>query len=128
MKSFQFSPSRFRRSLAVAMGEPEKFQHYEVQRKPDGALHELGRGAMGVTYKAYDTNLRIDVALKVISPAFLGSELARQRFLREARSAAALRHTNVASVLHLGNEGDEAVVIGHSGTVLTVRIMVNQKH
>jgi len=29
---------------------------------------------------------------------------------------------------HLGNEGDEAVVIGHSGTVLTVRIMVNQKH
>jgi serine/threonine protein kinase len=88
------------------MGEPEKFQHYEVQRKPDGALHELGRGAMGVTYKAYDTNLRIDVALKVISPAFLGSELARQRFLREARSAAALRHTNVASVLHLGNEGD----------------------
>ena len=88
------------------MAEPEKFQHYEVQRKPDGSLYELGRGAMGVTYKAFDTNLRIDVALKVISPAFLGSDVARQRFLREARSAAALRHANVASVFHLGNEGD----------------------
>jgi serine/threonine protein kinase len=105
-ESFQFSRSLFRRSLADAMAEPEKFQHYEVQRKPDGSLYELGRGAMGVTYKAFDTNLRIDVALKVISPAFLGSDVARQRFLREARSAAALRHANVASVFHLGNEGD----------------------
>ena len=88
------------------MAEPEKFQHYEVQRKPDGSLYELGRGAMGVTYKAYDTNLRIDVALKVISEAYLGSDVARQRFLREARAAAALRHANVASVFHLGNEDE----------------------
>lgn len=88
------------------MADPEKFQHYEVQRKPDGTLHELGRGAMGVTYKAFDTNLRIDVALKVISEAYLGSDVARQRFLREARAAAALRHANVASVFHLGNEDD----------------------
>jgi serine/threonine protein kinase/TPR repeat protein len=106
VESFQFSPSLFRRSLVANMAESEKFQHYEVQRNLDGTLHELGRGAMGVTYKAFDMNLRIDVALKVISPAFLGSEVARQRFLREARSAAALRHANVASVLHLGNEGD----------------------
>ena len=88
------------------MVEPERFQHYEVQRKPDGTFHELGRGAMGVTYKAFDTNLRIDVALKVINPAFLDSDVVRQRFLREARAAAALRHANVASVFHLGNDGD----------------------
>src|SRR5258708_2829750 len=58
---------------------------------------------MGVTYKAFDTNLRCDVALKVINPQFLHSETARQRFLREARAAAQLRHPNVASVFHLGS-------------------------
>src|SRR5260221_489580 len=61
---------------------------------------------MGVTYKAFDTNLRCDVALKVINPQFLNSEPARQRFLREARAAAQLRHPNVASVFHLGNVSD----------------------
>jgi len=58
---------------------------------------------MGVTYKAFDANLRSDVALKVINPQYLNSETARQRFLREARAAASLRHPNVATVFHLGN-------------------------
>ncbi len=88
------------------MAESEKFQHYEVLKKADGSLFELGRGAMGVTYKAFDTNLRVHVALKVINNADVNSELARQRFLREARSAAALRHPNVASVFHLGDSAD----------------------
>lgn len=88
------------------MEESIRFQHFEVLRRPDGTLHELGRGAMGVTYKAFDTNLRCHVALKVISPNYLDSEIARQRFLREARAAAAIRHPNVATVFHLGNEGD----------------------
>jgi serine/threonine protein kinase len=83
--------------------ETEKFEHFQVLRRPDGSLWELGRGAMGVTYKAFDTNLRCDVALKVINPQFLNSETARQRFLREARAAAQLRHPNVASVFHLGS-------------------------
>lgn len=88
------------------MAESVRFQHFEVLRHEDGSLFELGRGAMGVTYKAFDTNLRCFVALKVINAAFLHSEVARQRFLREARAAAALRHPNVATVFHLGNEGD----------------------
>jgi serine/threonine protein kinase len=83
--------------------ETEKFEHFQVLRRPDGSLWELGRGAMGVTYKAFDTNLRCDVALKVINPQFLNSDTARQRFLREARAAAQLRHPNVASVFHLGS-------------------------
>jgi serine/threonine protein kinase len=45
------------------------------------------------------------VALKVINERYLGDESARLRFLREARSAARLRHSNVASVLHLGRTG-----------------------
>ncbi len=88
------------------MPEAAIFDHYEVQTRDDGSLYELGRGAMGITYKAFDTSLRITVALKVINATYLNSEVARQRFVREARSAAKLRHRNVASVFHLGTEGD----------------------
>ncbi len=87
------------------MGESIRFQHYEVLQREDGSPFELGRGAMGITYKAIDTTLRCPVALKVINSAYLNSEVARQRFLREARSAAAIRHPNVATVFLLGNEG-----------------------
>lgn len=89
------------------MAESLRFQHYEVCLRADGSPEELGRGAMGVTYKAFDTNLRCHVALKVISDSYLGSDVARQRFLREARSAAGLRHPNVAAVYHLGESGGE---------------------
>ncbi len=67
---------------------------------------ELGRGAMGVTYKALDVNLRNAVALKVINARFIGDKSAHRRFLREARAAASVRHPNVASVFHLGKSGD----------------------
>jgi serine/threonine protein kinase/TPR repeat protein len=88
------------------MAEAENYQHYQVLRREDGSLWELGKGAMGITYKAFDTNLRCTVALKVINNTYLNSEVARQRFLREARAAAALRHQNVASVFHLGSDHD----------------------
>jgi hypothetical protein len=83
----------------------QRFEHYELVRGEDGKPVELGRGAMGVTYKALDINLRCPVTLKVISERYLGDESARLRFLREARAAARLRHSNVASVLHLGTTG-----------------------
>ena len=88
------------------MPETTVFDHYEVLLREDGSLFELGRGAMGITYKAFDTNLRCPVALKVINAASINSEVARQRFVREARSAAQLRHRNVASVFHLGLDAD----------------------
>ena len=68
----------------------------------DGKPIELGRGAMGVTYKAFDVDLRFPVTLKLITEKYVGDESARLRFLREARAAAKVRHTNVASVFHLG--------------------------
>ena len=85
------------------MIDPARFDHFEVLRKPNGELWELGRGAMGTTYKAFDTNLRCEVALIVINPQYLASDSARSRFLREARAAAQLRHPNIASVFHLGH-------------------------
>jgi len=81
------------------------FENYELVKGEDGTPVELGRGAMGVTYKAFDVDLRCPVALKVISEKYLGDESARLRFLREARAAASVRHPNVASVLHLGRTG-----------------------
>ena len=88
------------------MAEKLIFDHYEVLTREDGSPFELGRGAMGITYKAFDTNLRVNVALKVINSKYLESEIAQQRFLREARAAAQLRHPNVASVFHLGTSRD----------------------
>ena len=83
----------------------QRFENYELVTGEDGKPVELGRGAMGITYKALDVDLRCPVTLKVISERYLGDESARLRFLREARAAAKERHSNVASVLHLGRTG-----------------------
>src|ERR1700736_5224811 len=80
----------------------QRFEHYELVKGEDGKPIELGRGAMGVTYKAFDVDLRYPVTLKVINEKYLADESARLRFLREARAAASVRHPNVASVFHLG--------------------------
>src|SRR5580704_7876805 len=80
----------------------QRFEHYELARGADGKPVELGRGAMGVTYKAFDTVLRHAVALKVIDARIAAHLEARERFLREARAAARLRHPNVASVFYYG--------------------------
>ncbi len=86
------------------LGAPElKFAHYRVLRRDDGSSWELGRGAMGVTYKAYDERLRIDVALKVIAPGQVDDAKTQALFLREARAAARVHHSNVASVVHLND-------------------------
>ena len=95
---------KFSNELESAKLAEDRYQHYEVLKRADGSLWELGRGAMGVTYKACDTNLRCTVALKVINPVHLQNDTACQQFLREAQATAALRHQNVASMFHLGND------------------------
>ena len=79
------------------------FGVYEIDRHPDGGLYELGRGAMGVTYRATDTSLQRKVALKIIKIEIAErSADARERFMREARAAAAMRHENIATVHQFG--------------------------
>ena len=56
---------------------------------------------MGVTYKAFDVRLQRPAALKIISPQLFGNDSARP-FYTEARAAASVRHSNVASVFHIG--------------------------
>jgi serine/threonine protein kinase len=80
------------------------FGDFEVEQHADGSYWELGRGVISVTYLAADKVLRRRVALKVIEvpAAARGSRAMRERFLREARAAAALRHPNVAAVFQFG--------------------------
>jgi serine/threonine protein kinase/tetratricopeptide (TPR) repeat protein len=82
-----------------------RFEHYQLVTGEDGKPVELGRGAMGITYKAFDVDLHCPVTLKVIAERYLGDESAQLRFLPEARAAASVRHPNVASVFHLGRTG-----------------------
>ena len=83
--------------------ENRRFQDYEICCREDGVtLDELGRGAMGITYRAQDLTLGSLVALKVISARYSGDPETRERFRREARAAAQLRHPNVAGVFHFG--------------------------
>ncbi|HEU4772875.1 MAG TPA: serine/threonine-protein kinase, partial [Candidatus Udaeobacter sp.] len=80
-----------------------RFGVYQIDCHPDGSLCELGRGAMGVTYRATDTTLQRKVALKIIKTDIAErSADARERFMREARAAAALRHENIATVYQFG--------------------------
>ena len=92
--------------LAPADGSLESlvFGDFEIARRADGTFWELGCGAMGVTYRAMDKVLHRTVALKVIetSSAAGNSQAVRERFLREARAAAALKHPNVAGVFQFG--------------------------
>jgi serine/threonine protein kinase len=62
----------------------------------------LGQGGMGVVWKAEDPALAREVAIKFLPAAQLDSELARRRFIREARSASVLAHPGVATVYDVG--------------------------
>jgi serine/threonine protein kinase len=58
----------------------------------------VGRGGMGVVLHGYDPSLQRDIAIKVIDPQLAHNEVARQRFCREARAAAAVTHDNLVAV------------------------------
>jgi serine/threonine protein kinase len=72
---------------------------------PYRVLAVLGTGGMGVVFRAEDEQLRRPVALKVMRPDAAAGPQARERFLREARSAAALEHEHIVPVYHVGEAG-----------------------
>lgn len=84
--------------------ETLNYGHYHVHRRADGGPWVLGVGGMGVTYKAVDTRLHVDVALKVIHPARIADPDAAKLFIREARAAAKVYHPNVSPVVFLNDE------------------------
>jgi len=72
---------------------------------------ELGRGGMGIVFRALDTKLDREVALKVLPAAALASQEDRARFYREAKAAAALNHPHIAAIHQI----DEAIAVDENG-------------
>ncbi len=82
---------------ALPASSPSTIGPYEV-------VQVLGRGGMGVVYKARDAALDRWVAVKTLLPAMAGDPEARERFLREARAAAALSHPNLTQIYAIGEQ------------------------
>jgi eukaryotic-like serine/threonine-protein kinase len=81
-----------------ALGKGDFLLHYRIDQP-------LGKGGMGAVYRAWDTKLQRDVAIKVLLPDSQENPIRRKRFLREARAASALNHPGIVSIYEI-NEQD----------------------
>jgi WD40 repeat protein len=84
-------------------GVPERVGRFEVRAK-------LGAGAFGTVYRAYDPQLDREVALKVPQAGTLDTPKRVERFLREARAAAGLRHPHIVPVYDAGQDGGQSYI------------------
>jgi serine/threonine protein kinase len=87
---------------------------------------QVGKGGMATVYKAYQTNLQRYVALKVLSPRLADDLELVKRFLREARSAAALRHPNVMVIHDVVSEGDVHYIVSELLEGITLAQLLQQ--
>lgn len=83
-----------------------KLHHFQIARV-------IGQGGMGIVLEAFDTHLHRSVAIKVLNPQFQQNEIARQRFCREGRAAAAIAHEHVVSMHQVAKaeEGEVAYLV-----------------
>jgi len=82
----------------------QKGSHYNI-------LEILGKGGMGVVYKAEDTKLHRTVAIKFLHPDLTSDEEAKKRFIREAQAASALQHYNICSIHEIDETSDGQLFI-----------------
>ena len=74
-----------------------RISHYRLE-------HEIGRGGMGVVYRATDTRLERPVAIKILPDELTADADERRRFLREARAASALNHPHIVTIHEVGED------------------------
>jgi serine/threonine protein kinase/Tfp pilus assembly protein PilF len=82
----------------------QTLSHYRIEA-------ELGRGGMGVVYRAYDERLRRPVALKLLADEIAGHGERRTRLLAEARAASPLNHPGIATIYQVGEDGDHLFIV-----------------
>ena len=82
----------------------EHLGHYDI-------IAELGRGGMGVVYKGYETSLNRYVAIKVLADSLAHDESVKERFLREARSMAALNDPHIISIYFIGDDAGQTYFV-----------------
>ena len=83
---------------------PERIGRYQV-------IERIGRGAMGVVYRAHDEAMGRDVALKVLTADLEDDPDIRTRFHREAEAAARLSHPNIITIFDVGEDGDRFFIV-----------------
>lgn len=89
--------------IEIAQGRlvGKRLGKYEIQT-------EIGKGGMGVVYQAYDPLLDRQVAIKVLAPHLVWEPGFVQRFLREARAAARLKHPGIVTIYDVGHSGPKS--------------------
>ena len=93
----QGKQSTIQRGLAKMNLEGKRLGKYEIQTV-------LGRGGMGVVYRAYDPTLNRTVAVKVLPAHLTWDKQFVERFLREAQAAAGLNHPNIVTIHDVGEQ------------------------
>lgn len=95
----------------------QKISHYRIEA-------ELGRGGMGVVYRAHDEVLQRDVALKVLSGEILSQKERRERILSEARAASALNHPGITTIYEVAEDGNQILLVMELAQGKTLRVQL----
>jgi serine/threonine protein kinase/Tfp pilus assembly protein PilF len=82
----------------------QKLSHFQITAK-------LGEGGMGVVYKAHDSKLDRDVALKFLPHHLTSNEAEKARFLQEAKAASALNHPNICTIYDINEENNQQFIV-----------------